>query len=212
MTFCSPILYTWRMSAVKEFPASQSEPRVGDVVREARTRQGISLRTLAARAGFSPSFVSQVERGQASPSIASLERLGQALGITLGDFFRPSHAAVAAVVTRAGERAELTSAWSHAQIEALGPTGPACAFEPLMMTLFPGGKSAGRPSSHAGDEFAIVFEGEVQLTLGAEIYQLVRGDTATFPAETPHSWENLASEPARIVVISARGFSGALRQ
>jgi transcriptional regulator with XRE-family HTH domain len=189
------------MSVVKEAITPTSEQRVGDLVRDLRARQGVSLRTLAARAGFSASFVSQVERGQASPSIASLERLAQALGVTLGDFFRP---ATAAVVTRTGARAELTSAWSHAQIEALGPTGPGHAFAPMMITLAPGGQSGGRPYSHGGDEFAIVFEGEVWLTLGEEVYQLTRGDAATFPAETPHRWENAASEPARIVVVSAR--------
>lgn len=189
------------MVMVKGGTAPTSEQRVGDLVRELRTRQGLSLRTLALRAGFSPSFVSQVERGQASPSIASLERLAQALGVTLGDFFRPPGAAT---VTRAGARAELSSAWSHAQIEALGPTGPGHAFEPMMITLAPGGQSGGRPYSHGGDEFAIVFEGEVRLTLGEEVYQLTRGDAATFPAETAHRWENVASQPARIVVVSTR--------
>lgn len=189
------------MIADNPSPMPTSEPQVGDIVRELRTRQGVSLRTLATRAGFSPSFVSQIERGQASPSIASLERLAHALGVTLGDFFRP---AAAAVVTRAGGRAELTSAWSHAQIEALGPTGPGRAFEPMMITLAPGGQSGSRPYSHGGDEFAIVFEGEVRLTLGEETFQLARGDAATFSAETPHCWENLASKPARIVVVSAR--------
>jgi transcriptional regulator with XRE-family HTH domain len=194
------------MTMIKDAPrnhavATTSEQRLGELVRELRTRQGLSLRTLASRAGFSPSFVSQIERGQASPSIASLERLAHALGVTLGDFFRPP---ATAIVTRTGERAELTSAWSHAQIEALGPTGPGHVFAPMMITLAPGGQSGGRPYSHGGDEFAIVFEGEVRLTLGEETYQLTRGDAATFPAEIPHRWENAGADPARIVVVSAR--------
>jgi transcriptional regulator with XRE-family HTH domain len=185
----------------KDAVASTSEQRVGELVRELRSRQEVSLRTLAGRAGFSPSFVSQVERGQASPSIASLERLAHALGVTLGEFFRPS---ATARVTRFGERAELTSAWSQAHIEALGPTGPGRVFEPMMITLAPGGESGGRPYSHSGDEFALVFEGEVRLTLGEETYQLTRGDAATFAAEIPHRWENVGADPARVVVVSAR--------
>jgi len=186
---------------VKESAALTSEQHIGELVRELRTRQGLSLRTLAARAGFSPSFVSQVERGQASPSIASLERLAQALGVTLGDFFR---ATTGAVVTRASERAGLSSAWSNAQIEALGPTGPGRSFEAMMITLAPGGQSGGRSSVHGGNEFAFVFEGEIRLTLGETVHQLARGDAATFSAETPHRWENAGSDPARIVVVSAR--------
>lgn len=176
------------------------EQRLGEIVRDLRSRQGLSLRTLATRAGFSPSFVSQLERGQASPSIASLERLAQALGVTLGEFFRP---VATARVTRLGERAELTSAWSNAQIEALGPTGPGRVLESMMITLAPGGQSGGRPNSHGGDEFAFVFEGMVRLTLDAAVYDLARGDAATFPAEIPHRWENVGPEPARIVVVSA---------
>jgi transcriptional regulator with XRE-family HTH domain len=179
--------------------ALSSEQRLGETVRGLRSRQGLSLRTLATRAGFSPSFVSQIERGQASPSIASLERLAQALGVTLGEFFRP---VATARVTRLGERAGLTSAWSHAQIEALGPTGPGRALESMMITLAPEGQSGGRPNSHGGDEFAFVFEGTVRLTLDAEVYDLARGDAATFPAEIPHRWENVGLEPARIVVVS----------
>jgi len=186
-------------AAVKKVEPT-SEQRLGEIVRNLRSRQGLSLRTLATRAGFSPSFMSQIERGQASPSIASLERLAQALGVTLGEFFRP---VATARVTRLGERAELTSAWSHAQIEALGPTGPGRALEPMMITLGPGGQSGGWLNSHGGDEFAFVFEGTVRLTLDAEVYDLARGDAATFPAEIPHRWENVGPEPARIVVVSA---------
>lgn len=189
------------MAVVKD-AATTSEQRLGELVRELRTRQNLSVRTLAAKAGFSPSFISQVEHGQASPSIASLERIAGALGVTLGDFFRPAVAPTA--IVRAGERAELASSWSRAQIEALGPTGPERALEPMMITLAPGGQSGGRPLAHGGDEFAIVFDGEVRLTLGETVHRLGRGDAATFPAETPHRWENPGLEPARIVVVSSR--------
>ncbi len=189
------------MIAVKDATTPTSEQRVGEIVRELRARQGLSLRTLAARAGFSPSFLSQVERGQASPSISSLERLAQALGVTLGDFFRAS---ATAAVTRSGSRPELTSASSRAQFEALGPTGPGHPFDAIMLTLAPGGQSGGRPLRQRGDEFAIIYEGHVQLTLGETVHLLAQGDAATFPAETPHCWENVSGETARIVVVSAR--------
>lgn len=193
------------MNVIKDTELGKVEPtseqRLGELVRDLRSRQGLSLRTLATRAGFSPSFVSQIERGQASPSISSLERLAHALGVTLGEFFRP---VATARVTRLGERAELTSLWSHAQIEALGPAGPGRALESMMITLAPGGQSGGRPKSHGGDEFAFVFEGMVRLTLDAEVHDLARGDAATFAAEIPHRWENVGPEPARIVVVSTQ--------
>ena len=186
---------------VKATEMASSEQQVGDHLRDVRTRQGFSVRALAARAGCSPSFISQVEHGQASPSISSLERLVQALGMTLGDFFR---ATTPPSVVRSHERAALTNSWSRAKIEALGPARAGHALEPLMITLDPGGESSSAPYARDGDEFAFVCEGDVQLTLGEAVHRLARGDAATFSADTPHRWENVGRDPARIVVVSAR--------
>jgi transcriptional regulator with XRE-family HTH domain len=186
---------------VKAGETASSEQQVGDHLRDVRMRQGFSVRALAARAGCSPSFISQVEHGQASPSIASLERLVQALGLTLGDFFRAS---TPPAVVRSHERAALTNAWSGAQIEALAPAGAGHALEPLLITLEPGGQSASQPFARDGEEFAFVCEGDVLLTLGETAHHLTQGDAATFSGETPHRWENVGREPARIVVVSAR--------
>src|SRR5918997_4837277 len=112
---CPVTSYTSVMRMVKAAETASREQQVGDHLRDVRTRQGFSVRALAARAGCSPSFISQVEHGQASPSIASLERLVQALGMTLGDFFRTS---TPPAVVRSHERAALTNTWSHAKIEA----------------------------------------------------------------------------------------------
>jgi transcriptional regulator with XRE-family HTH domain len=189
------------MEMVKATEMASSEQQVGDHLRNVRTRQGFSVRALAARAGCSPSFISQVEHGQASPSISSLERLVQALGMTLGDFFRTT---TPPAVVRSHERAALTNSWSRAKIEALGPARAGHALEPLMITLDPGGESGSPPYARDGDEFAFVCEGDVQLTLGEAVHRLARGDAATFSADTPHRWENVGRDPARIVVVSAR--------
>jgi XRE family transcriptional regulator, regulator of sulfur utilization len=197
---CQVILYALDMGAVNDRNDRTSEQRLGAVVRELRLARGLSLRTLAGRAGFSASFLSQVELGQTSPSIASLERIAVALDVGLVDFFPPANATV---VVRRGERPELTSRWSRAHVETLAPAGSVRGLEPMMLTLDPGGQSGGYPVGHGGDEFAIVFEGDVLLTLGDEVHRLERGDAATFPAETPHRWENPGSTPAKVVVVSS---------
>src|SRR5215218_10904408 len=115
---CPVTSYTSAMGMVKADVTASREQQVGDHLRDVRTRQGLSVRALAARAGCSPSFISQVEHGQASPSISSLERLVQALGMTLGDFFRVS---APLVVMRSHERVALTDLLSGARIEALTP-------------------------------------------------------------------------------------------
>lgn len=181
---------------------TEQEHRIGMTIRALRGERRLSVRTLAARAEFSPSFISQVENGQVSPSIASLERIAGALDVSLAEFFLPPAAEV--TVVRAAQRADYTSAWSLAEVSMLGSVGPRSLLEPMMITLDPGGRSGSQPESHPGEEFAFIFEGEVTLTLGDTLYQLASGDAITFQADTSHHWENTGSATARIVIVSAR--------
>jgi XRE family transcriptional regulator, regulator of sulfur utilization len=180
------------------------ERNLGEVVRRLRESQHMSLRTLADKSEFSPSFISQVENGQASPSIASMERIAFALGVTLGQFFQVTEEKSHNVV-KANDRPTLDSHWSKAKIEALGPISPGgTGLEPVIITINPGGTSGKRPHTQANEEFAIVFEGEVTVTLGEEQHALSRGDSVTIPPGTPRMWQNSGTEPVRIVVVSHR--------
>jgi transcriptional regulator with XRE-family HTH domain len=135
---------------------------VGERLRQFRTDRGLSVRTSATKAGFSPSFISQAERGQVSPSIASLERIAAVLGITLGRFFTEPLPGPVAVV-RTADRRELTSARSRARLEALGPTEGVRTRQPIMMTLAAGGRSGTRRHEARSEQFALVCDGEVTL-------------------------------------------------
>ena len=179
--------------------------RVGERLRQLREERGISLRKLAELTEFSASFISQVENGQASPSIGSLERIASAVGVTLGEFFAaPSRGEGPGLVVRAAARENLESAWSNAQIEALAPMSVGRKLEPVIITLDAGGRSGKHPHPHAMEEFAFVLEGRVRLTLGEEAHDLEAGDAATIPLEHARAWENTGSGPARILVVSAR--------
>jgi len=97
-----------------------SPVNVGERIRQLRLGFGMSMRALAAQTGFSPSLISQVEKGHVTPSIGSLERIAMALGVSLGQFFaEPKRSPVVRVRARA--RPQLTSTWSPVSIEALGP-------------------------------------------------------------------------------------------
>jgi transcriptional regulator with XRE-family HTH domain len=199
-----------RRPAADAAPAATGvEQNLGEIVRRLWTARELSVRTLASRAGFSPSFISQVEHNQASPSIASLQRLADALGVSRGDFFR-DRGGDARPVTRATMRPRLTIWWSRARIEALSPMGAGRGFEAVMITLGAGGSSGKRPHAHAGQALAIVFDGAVRLTLGAEVLRLVAGDTVSLDPGTLHLWENPARKPVRLVLVSTR-FASDLR-
>ena len=90
------------------------EQTLGNSLRFLREQQGISLRALAERTDFSASFLSQIENGQCSPSISSMEKIANALGISLGQFFLSINQQTVSVV-RASERAHLALDWSRAK-------------------------------------------------------------------------------------------------
>ena len=174
---------------------------VGEVIRRRREQLGLSVRTLAEKVDFSPSFISQVENGQVSPSISSLERIGFALGLTLSKLFEAADTRQPAVV-RANERRSLSSEWSRAKIESLGASGSARWLEPLMITINPQGTSGKKPHSKPEEEFALVFEGRALLDLNGEENRMERGDSVVIPAYTPHRWSNESDEPVSILIVA----------
>ena len=179
---------------------------VGEHVRRLRERAGLSLRALAARTEFSPSFLSQLENGQVSPSIHSMEKIANALGVTLGSFFGDLAAREGELVTRSGERRRLASSWSSAEVEALSPMDPHRRLEPLLITLHPGGRSGKRPVAHRTEQFALVLEGTVTLRLGHEEHQLSKGDSVTLPANELRLWANDGrTTDCVVVVVALRG-------
>ena len=193
-----------RTGGRKPATAGRSEQNLGERLRRLRTERNISVRTLATRTDFSASFVSQVELNQASPSISSLERLAGALGVTLGDFFQDPGGASPVAVTRSGKRRPLMSWWSHAQIEALTPMGPRRRLDAVLITIAGGGSSGKRPHPSPRHQFAVIFQGEVHLTLNAGARRLTRGDSVTIDANTPHRWQNLGKAPAKLIIVSVR--------
>ena len=180
-----------------------SPVNVGERIRQLRLGLGMSVRTLATKSGFSPSLISQVEHGQVTPSIGSLERIALALGTSLGKFFFEPDT-IATLLVRASARPQLTSTWSPVSIEALGPLDGRSTLEPVMLTLAPGGRSGRFPAAPGGEKFALLIQGEVTLTLGDEAYVLRTGDAITFAPATSYQWENSGPEPAQVMIVTRR--------
>jgi transcriptional regulator with XRE-family HTH domain len=176
---------------------------VGGLVRRLRAETGISVRTLAKQTGFSPSFMSQVENGQVSPSISSMEKIAAALGVTLGEFFAAASGGEGGLVVRTADRQALSSGWSNADIEALNAPGSTARLEAILITLRPGGRSGKHPYAHPREEFAFVLQGKVVLTLGPEEYRLQRGDATTILPGELRLWRNEVAAPARVMIITS---------
>jgi transcriptional regulator with XRE-family HTH domain len=177
---------------------------IGDHVRRLRTKRHVSLRAFAIQTGFSASFISQLENGQVSPSLGSLQRIADTLGVTLGEFFTTAPEGDEVLVVRPAQRRRLESTWTDAQLEALGPMPADRRLEPVLAVFGPGGKSGKHPHAHAHEEFAFVVKGEATLTLADEELVLRPGDAVTLPAHAPRRWENRTNAALEILIVSAR--------
>ncbi len=184
-------------------PRRPLEQSLGAAIRRLREQRHLSVRTLARRCGFSPSFISQVELNQASPSLTSLELIACGLGATVGQFFQAA-TSPGPIVVRSSERLVLQSEWSRSRIESLGRAGIDSRLEALLITIRPGGRSGGHMHSRETELFAVVFAGEVRLQLGETAQLLRRGDAVTIPLGTPHRWENKGTKPVQLIKVIAR--------
>lgn len=186
-------------SIAPDLPLRQQ--RVGDHVRHLREQAGLSLRSLASRTGFSPSFISELENGLVSPSIHSMEKIANTLGVTLGAFFAAIGPGEGGLVLRRAERQPIPSAWSNAEIEALGRPSPQGKLEALLITLRPGGRSGKHPVAHRTEQFALVLKGKVNLRLGPDEHALVAGDSVTLRPGELRLWSNASRSACQFLIV-----------
>ncbi|MEP6469702.1 MAG: MerR family transcriptional regulator [Chloroflexota bacterium] len=169
----------------------------GNRLRALRKERGHSLRSAAAKAGLSASFLSALERRATGASVATLLRLTRAYGVTTLDLFRQM-APVGRRVRR-NERQVLTLG-SGVRIEQLAHE--ASLLEPQLFVLAAGASSDGA-YTHAGEEFMFVLDGALTVWLGPrERYRLTIGDSMTFPSTLPHRWRNRADGETRLLWIN----------
>jgi transcriptional regulator with XRE-family HTH domain len=176
---------------------------LGESLRRLREAHHISLRGLAEDTGFSASFLSQIENGQCSPSISSMEKIAAALGLTLWQFFQGADNRNANVI-RAGSRSQLSLEWSRADVESLGMLGDGSRFQAAIIRVQPGGLSGKHVRPSIADEFVFVHEGEVVLTIGDQDQKLEKGDSVTIPAGLNRRWRNDSNSVAQMLVISLK--------
>ena len=176
---------------------------LGESLRRLREAQHTSLRALAEQTGFSASFISQIENGQCSPSIASMEKIAAALGVTLWQFFQVAQTRTPTVV-RAASRSQLSLEWSRAEVEALGFLGDGSRFQAAIVRMQPGGLSGKHVRPSIADEFAFIHDGTVVLTIGEQDQTLEKGDSVTIPAGVSRRWRNDSETAAQILVISVK--------
>jgi transcriptional regulator with XRE-family HTH domain len=191
--------------------ATVAEPttdQLGARVRALREAMDLSLRDLAERSGVSAPMLSQVERGETSPTLSVAGRIAAGLELRLSQLLRLDEGGSVTVV-RAGERRKGPATARGHRYELLTPPLPGLRAEVSRHTLAPGAQTGGSgdPPMHepGSRETAVVEAGEVSLVCDGERHVLGQGDCVTFDADLPHHFENPGDAPATLLAVVSAG-------
>jgi transcriptional regulator with XRE-family HTH domain len=180
---------------------------IGLRVKALRESSQLSLRDLAARSGVSAPMLSQVERGETSPTLAVAARIAAGLELRLSQLLRLDEDGAVTIV-RAAERRHGGNARRGHRYEVLTAAQPGQRAELSRHTLAAGGATGAPddPPMHepGSRETALVERGAVVLVCDGERHELREGDCVTFDADLPHHFENpTAAEASLLAVLSA---------
>ena len=184
---------------------------LGHQLREARILAGLTITDVAERADFSPSYISQVERDLANPSIGAINRIAGAVGVRMSAFFSngsepefgESHLereTVPTEIVRGDRRKGLTYPGSNVRHELLTPSLQR-ALQILMIQAPVGTTHGDETISHEGEECGIVLQGTMELTVDDETFIVEAGDSIYFEASKPHSWRSTGPEELEVIFV-----------
>ena len=161
--------------------------RIGAQLRAARLAARMSMADVAGQAGLTKGFVSKLERDLANVSVASLIRLCDALGVSVGSLFQTPKGEV----VRRDTRPQINFGGRKMTEYLLTPSGEK-RVQAILSEIEPGGGSGAEPYSLPADvEFAFVLAGQLEITVAGKQVTLGQGDAFTFPANTRHTFRGV---------------------
>ncbi|MDM4141297.1 MULTISPECIES: XRE family transcriptional regulator [Mycobacterium] len=164
------------------------------LLRPVRRQRGLTLEQLARQTGLTKSYLSKIERGQSTPSIAVALKVARALDVDVGRLFSAGVAQEKITVDRA-------DTGDGARYRVLAPSLLGKSMSPFV--VHPTEHLADDPHpEHAGQEFMFVHAGTVELDYGDQTFTLGPGDSAYFDASVSHKIRAVGAERAQVVVVA----------
>lgn len=181
---------------------------LGNVIRDLRLKDNLTIAEVAAQAGISRGMVSKIENGQVSTSLETLSKIAQALGVSLAHLFRhydmPSGGAQ---LVRLGEGMEVVRRGTrrgHTYHLLAYDQGPRKSFEPFLI-IMDDASEVFPTFEHPGTEFIHMLRGKIEYRHGQQTYVLEPGDSLTFRGDIPHGPEKLIELPIHFLSIIIYG-------
>jgi transcriptional regulator with XRE-family HTH domain len=195
---------------------------LGAKLKEIRRGQGVTLQQIADQTGLSKSFVSQIETGTANPSIGSLKKITDVLGVPLGALFSngdqgpgesaaPNGGAYSNGTPQAAEPGSAVRVVRRDRRKVLiepGKKGKMYLLTPDLqrkLEVILGEEEPGNADeewySHIGEECGFVLEGRYEVCVGDQVFVLEAGDSISFPSHIPHKTRVLGDQPVKTIWV-----------
>jgi transcriptional regulator with XRE-family HTH domain len=175
--------------------------RFGARVRAARQRQGLTLEALAAAAGISRATLSNLERGEHSPSLTAATNVARALRVSLAELLGDEDRRPVVTIPKA-ERLVFHDPATGIERQLLSPAFAGRGIEFIRATLPPFAATDDlRPYHPAIDKYVLVEAGTLRVVIGGEHHLLEEGDSFYFRASASHRFENAGPSPCSYLAI-----------
>lgn len=173
----------------------------GGRVRALRQRRRWSLEGVARKSGVSRSMLSEIERGEANPTLALALAIAHAFGVRLGDLVEGSHGDSLLQVIRSDDPVYDYSTEADCRIRTLSPLDPDRAIEFYRLDFGPGGALRSQPHFVGVREVVYADKGRIRVESGDDQTLLTAGDSVTYAADVPHAIVNVGRSRARAYLI-----------
>lgn len=179
--------------------------QVGDKIKQIREFQNVTIEELAERAGLQADLIRQIEEAKAYPSLSPLIKIARALGVRLGTFLDDEISDHCVMVRKDQHKKAMRFPSAETKVgdlnfESLGFNKMDRYMEPFLITIDPEESNDPLMSTHEGEEFIYVLEGEVIVTYGDKIYTLEPGDSIYYDSVVPHNVRG-GVEPAKFIAV-----------
>ncbi len=172
---------------------------LGQRLQALRRGQALTLESLAADSGLSAGYLSQIENGQAVPSLTALQVIAASLGVEVATFFPDDGIATTRIVRAADRHAFRLEPQSGEEYAVLAQQVRNSAFSAVYARHLPG--AGALPFRHLGEEFALVLAGRLRLMIGDERHEIGPGEWTHYSSQHGHAAEVASDEPVEALWI-----------
>ncbi len=179
---------------------------VGAKIKGLRELRGVTVEELSERSEMSPEQIKEIEAGKVATSLTPLLKIARGLGCRLGTFLDDTSISGPVVSDPAAEEGKTvrfagTSDQNGLFFHALAANKADRNMEPFIIDVFPPSSETYEVSSHEGEEFIYVLDGEIEVDYGRKLYRVPAGQSIYYDSIVPHHLHAYGGKQARILAV-----------